>query len=111
MTTTIEVTQTAPAIVTSTKVTLPFFFTAGTYTKQFCCMTAERVLISVTNTQYAKHIETRQYDDLDEVANRLAIEMRDKLYAPIDEAIFHHKFSEAHRELFYTINPELKPTL
>jgi hypothetical protein len=108
---TIEVTQTAPAIVTSTKVTLPFYFTAGTYTKQYCCMTAERVLISVTCSSYAKHIETRQYDDLDEVSNRLAIEMRDKLYAPIDEAIFHHKFSEAHRELFYTLNPDLKPKI
>ena len=107
----IEVQQAMPAMVTTTQVTLPFFFSAGTYTKQYCCMTAERVLISVTCSQYAKHIETRQYDDLDEVADRLAIEMRDKLYAPIDEAIFHHKFSEAHRELFYTLNPELKPKI
>lgn len=111
MTTTIEVKQAMPAMVTSTKVTLPFYFTAGTYSKQYCCMTADRVLISVISGPAAYNLTTRQYDDLDEVADRLEIEMRDKLYAPIDEAIFHHKFSEAHRELFYAINPELKPTL
>jgi hypothetical protein len=35
--------------------------------------------------------------------------MRDKLYEPIDEAVFMHKFSEAHRAIFYVANPKLKP--
>ena len=110
--TTIEVKQAMPTtITTTTKVTLPFYFTAGTYSKQYCCMTADRVLISVISGPAAYQLTTRQYDDLDEVADRLEIEMRDKLYEPIDEAIFHHKFSEAHRELFYCLNPELKPKI
>jgi hypothetical protein len=30
-------------------------------------------------------------------------------FAIIDPAVFHHQFSAAHRELFYIVNPELKP--
>lgn len=106
---TIEVTHTMPALETKTSITLPFFFTSGTYTKFYCCMTADKVLITVYNGQFGQQIETKKYDDEEEVASRIATEMRDKLYAPIEEAVFQHKFSEAHRELFYSINPELKP--
>jgi hypothetical protein len=31
--------------------------------------------------------------------------MREKLYEPIEEAVFMHHFSLAHREVFYSANP------
>jgi hypothetical protein len=107
--TTIEVTHTMPALETKTSIQLPFYFTSGTYSKFYCCMTAEMVLVTIHNGNYGQYMETKKYDDMDSLASRLSNEMRDKLYAPIEEAVFQHKFSEVHRELFYSINPELKP--
>lgn len=72
-------------------------------------MTENLQLITVYQSKHACQIETKQYDDKDDVAFRLQRDMRDKLYEPIDAAVFMHKFSEAHREIFYVANPQLKP--
>jgi hypothetical protein len=105
----IEVTHTAPVRVGTTQITLPHYYISGDYTKFYCCMTEDMKLIQVYAHKYACNIETKVYEDHDDVAFRLEREMRDKLYEPIDEAVFMHKFSEAHREIFYVANPKLKP--
>jgi hypothetical protein len=105
----IEVTHTAPVRVGTTQITLPHYYISGDYTKFYCCMTEDMKLIQVYAHKYACNIETKVYDNHDDVAFRLEREMRDKLYEPIDEAVFMHKFSEAHREIFYVANPKLKP--
>jgi hypothetical protein len=105
----IEVTHTAPVQVGTTQITLPHYYIDGEHLKTYCCMTENLQLIKVYHSNYACNIETKQYDDTDDVAFRLERDMRDKLYEPIDEAVFMHKFSEAHREIFYVVNPKLKP--
>lgn len=105
----IEVTHTAPVHVGTTEITLPHYYINGDYVKSYCCMTEEMKLIQVYAHKYACNIETKVYDDKDDVAFRLQRDMRDKFYEPIDEAVFMHKFSEAHREIFYVVNPQLKP--
>jgi hypothetical protein len=105
----IEVTHTAPVLVGTTKVTLPHYYISGDYIKSFCCMTADMKLIIVYHNQYGCNIETKSYDDAKDIAFRLEREMRDKLYEPIEEAVFMHRFSEAHRAIFYVVNPQLKP--
>ncbi len=57
----------------------------------------------------AYQIETRNYQGFAEVTSRLEIDMRDKLFKEIEPEVFMHKFSEAHREVFYAVNPQLKP--
>lgn len=105
----IEVTHTAPVRVGTTQISLPHYYIDGDYVKFYCCMTADMKLITVYHTKYGSTIETKFYEDEDSVAFRLERDMRDKLYEPIDEAVFMHKFSEAHREIFYVVNPKLKP--
>lgn len=105
----IEVTHTAPVHVGTTEITLPHYYISGDYVKFYCAMTENLKLITVYQSNYACNIETKQYDSNDDVAFRLGREMRDKFYEPIDEAVFMHKFSEAHREIFYIANPQLKP--
>jgi hypothetical protein len=105
----IEVTHTAPVQVGTTKVTLPHYYIDGDYVKFYCCFTADMKLITVYHTPYGCNIETKCYDNEQDVAFRLERDMRDKLYEPINEAVFMHKFSEAHRQIFYVANPQLKP--
>ena len=105
----IEVTHTAPVQVGTTQISLPHYYIDGEHLKTYCCMTENLQLIKVYHSNYACNIETKQYDDTDDVSFRLERDMRDKLYEPIDEAVFMHKFSEAHREIFYVANPKLKP--
>jgi len=105
----IEVTHTAPVRVGTTQITLPHYYIGGVYVKTYCCMNENMQLITVYANQYGCNIETQSYDEAQDVAFRLERDMRDKLYEPIDEAVFMHKFSEAHREIFYIVNPKLKP--
>jgi hypothetical protein len=105
----IEVTHKAPVHVGTTQISLPHYYISGDYVKFYCCMTEDMKLITVYHHKYACNVETKVYDDQDDVAFRLERDMRDKLYEPIDEAVFMHKFSEAHREIFYVVNPKLKP--
>ena len=111
MTNTITIPTRATTVIGTTEIKLPFYFTCGDYSKSYCCMNENYVLIHVYSIgdDRVMQIETKQYEDADEVAYRLERESRDKHYAPIDEAVFMHKFSEAHRELFYRANPQLKP--
>jgi hypothetical protein len=105
----IEVTHTAPVRIGTTEVTLPHYYIDGEHLKTYCCMTENMQLIRIYHSKYACNIETKQYDDKDDLAFRLERDMRDKLYETIDAAVFMHKFSEAHREMFYVANPQLKP--
>jgi hypothetical protein len=105
----IEVTHTAPVRVGTTQITLPHYYISGDYGKTYCCMTEDMKLITVYHYIYGCNIETKSYDEEQDVAFRLERDMRDKHYEPIEEAVFMHKFSEAHREIFYIANPKLKP--
>ncbi len=109
MTNTITVPLFANKVVGTTEIKLPFYFTAGDYTKSYCCMNENYVLVTVYRIGGSIQIESKQYEDEHEVAFRLERESRDKHYAAIDQSVFMHKFSEAHRELFYRANPQLKP--
>jgi hypothetical protein len=109
MTKTIQVPMFANTQVGTTEIKLPFYFTSGDHVKSYCCMNEQFNLIIVYRIGHSVQIESKHYDDADDVAFRLERESRDKLYAPIDEAVFMHQFSEVHRELFYRANPQLKP--
>jgi hypothetical protein len=109
--TTIEVNNYHPVVNETTQITLPFFYTCGNFGDIYCCMSADMVLTTVLSYSTNKQIETRKYDDSIQVQARLEIDMRDKRYRAIDESVFMHMFSEAHREVFYAVNPELKPKL
>jgi hypothetical protein len=109
MTNTVKIQHTAPAVINTTEVTLPFFYICGTYNKNYCCITESFTLITVRYNDIYINMDTIQYEDSEEVAGRLEKDMREKLYTPIDEAVFHHHFSAAHRELFYKLNHNLRP--
>ena len=111
MTNTITVPMFANKQVGTTEIKLPFYFTSGDYSKSYCCMNEDYVLIHVYSLGDGRvmQIETKQYEDEHEVAFRLERESRDKHYAPIEEAVFMHQFSQVHREIFYRVNPQLKP--
>lgn len=111
MTNSIQITKKSLVPVGTTEIKLPFCYAAGNYFKHYVCITEELVII----TFYAKYgsisIDTKQYDedDMDILANRIERDMREDLYEPIDQAVFQHLFSEVHRNLFYQVNPNLKP--
>jgi hypothetical protein len=111
MTQTIEVNTYHPVVNGTTEITLPYYYTCGSFGHVYCCMSADMVLTTVMSYSTNKQIEVRKYDDISQVKSRLEIDMRDKLYKSIDDAVFMHMFSEAHREVFYAVNPELKPKL
>ena len=103
--TTIQITHMAPIVVGTTEIKLPFFFTSGNWSKSYCCVTEDLRLIDVHYSSIYTNIDVKRYDDMEDIATRLEIEMREKLYEPIEEAIFMHHFSLAHREVFYSANP------
>jgi hypothetical protein len=103
--TTIQITHMAPIVVGTTEINLPFFFTSGNYSKSYCCITEDFRLIDVHHNSMYTNIDVKRYDDMEDIATRLEIEMREKLYEPIEEAVFMHHFSLAHREVFYSANP------
>lgn len=110
--TTVQIQHRIPTTVDTTEVSLPVFFTTGRLSKSYCCMTAEMKLISLHSAGAGYlSIDVRAYDDVDDVKFRLEREFSEAFFEIIDEAIFQHKFSEAHREVFYVVNPNLKPNL
>ena len=111
MTNTITIPVVANTVVGTTEIKLPFYFISGDYSKSYCCMNEDYVLIHVYSLGDGRvmQIETKQYEDASEVAFRLERESRDKHYEPIEEAVFMHQFSTVHREIFYRANPQLKP--
>lgn len=108
---TIEVKHKVPTTVHTTEVNLPFYFTAGKYVTQYCCMNEDGNLVTISKNGGYWNIQVTPNDDADEIANCLEREFCDPMFAAIDEALFHHKFSEAHREIFYMVNPQLKPVV
>lgn len=72
-------------------------------------MTANGDLIEISRNGGYWHIDVTPHEDADDISNRLEHEFDDEFYGVIDEAVFMHKFSEAHREIFYMVNPQLKP--
>ena len=109
MTHTIQVQTVAHTVVGTAEVTLPFYYVCGDFSEIYCCMTAEKTLMTLMTSKSAYQIETRNYQGFAEVTSRLEIDMRDKLFKEIEPEVFMHKFSEAHREVFYAVNPQLKP--
>jgi hypothetical protein len=106
---TIEIQHTAPAVVRTEQVQLPFFYVCGSYSKTYCCITEDKTLIQIRYNDLCIAMDTWQYEEDSDIASRLEKDMREKYYAPIDEAVFHHHFSTAHRELFYKVNHKLRP--
>jgi hypothetical protein len=109
--TTVSIKHRVLTTIDTTQVTLPFYFTTGKLSKSYCCMTPEFKLISVWAMRNGgMSFDVRSYDDLDEVADSIAYDMEHyEEFAIIDAAVFMHQFSVAHRDLFYIVNPELKP--
>jgi len=90
---TIEVKHKLPVTVDTVQVTLPFFYKCGKYAPHYCCMQPDGNLVQVYSQGGYWHIEVTPHDDADEIS------------------VFHHKFSESHREVFYMVNPQLRPKL
>ena len=111
MTNTIEVQTYQPVVATTTAITLPHYYKCGSFGQIFCCMSEDFILTQVYSSSISNQIEVRKYDDLSQVKSRMEIDMRDKLYEPIEAEVFMHVFSEAHREVFYAVNSNLRPKL
>ena len=110
MTNTIKVkTKVAPVVVESTDVQLPLYFISGKYVKSYNMMSEDLVLTSVYYREGLDSVEVKRYDEMSDAAFRLSQDMDDALYQQIDEAVFHHHFSTVHRNIFYAVNPQLKP--
>lgn len=106
---TITVQHKVPVTVESSEIKLPFYFSSGNLAKSICCITAEFVVIDMhVNGTYGT-LDTQRYDCAEDVADRLEREFCNVNFQEIDASVFMHKFSEFHRELFYLVNPELKP--
>ena len=92
-------------------VQLPFYYVSGIYFKHYTLITADRNLISFYRNGSSISLDTWQYsqDDDESLSNRIGKDMGTELYEPIEESVFLHMFSEAHRDLFYQVNPNLKP--
>lgn len=109
--TTVQIQHRIPTTVETTDVSLPVFFTTGRLSKSYCCMTAEMKLINLRNAGGYISIDVTSYDDIEDVKYRLEREFSEAFFDIIDEAIFQHKFSEAHRDIFYVVNPQLRPNI
>ena len=109
MTNTIEVKHKVPTTVSTTEITLPHYFKTGKHWTKYCCMTAEGNLMSIHDNQGYLAIDVRPFEGSDEIADCLEREFCEREYMPIDEAVFMHQFSNAHRKAFYMVNPQLKP--
>jgi hypothetical protein len=106
---TIQVHHKLPVTVEVNEVTLPYYWTSGNYVKSFCCLTEDLTLIDMHMNGTYTTIDTTKLDDKEHAAERLEREFCTKNFAEIAEAVFLHKFAEVHRELFYAVNPKLKP--
>ena len=111
MTNSIQITKNSLVSFGTTEIKLPFYYVAGNYFKHYVAITADRNLISFYRNGFSISIDTWKYDedDNDSLARRIEKDMCDEFYDPILESVFMHMFSEAHRELFYQVNPNLKP--
>jgi hypothetical protein len=109
--TTVSIKHRVLTTIDTTEVTLPFYFTTGKLSKSYCCMGADfkRTSVFINGSNMSFEVDT--YDDAEEAARSIAYDMENyEQFTIIDAAVFNHKFSEAHRELFYCVNPQLKPT-
>jgi len=69
----------------------------------------KRTSVFINGSNMSFEVDT--YDDAEEAARSIDYDMKNyEEFAIIDAAVFHHQFSAAHRELFYCVNPQLKPT-
>lgn len=105
----IQVRHRIPTTVATTEVALPFYYITGKYSKYYHCLTDEFQLITVWVHNGFLSIEARHYEDMDEACSHLAAVFADMNYNECEAAIFDHKFSEAHRELFYALNNKVRP--
>jgi hypothetical protein len=108
---TIEVKHRVPTTVYTTAVKLPLFFKTGRYVTHYMCMQADGNLIDISSHGGYWDISVVPHDEPDDISHRLEKEFSEMNYEQIDEAVFHHKFSEAHREIFYMVNPNLRARL
>ena len=108
---TFEVPTYEPVVSGSTEITLPHYYICGSFGQVFCCMSEDMVLTTVMSYSTNKQIEVRKYDSLSQIVTRMEVDMRDRHYKIIDAEVFMHMFSEAHREVFYAVNPKLRPKL
>jgi hypothetical protein len=107
----IKITTTSIVPVGTTEIKLPFYYVSGNHFKHYVCVTEEMQFVSFHSNGRYISMDTTNYDDddLDLLSNRIKRDMNENLYEPISEAVFMHMFSEAHRNLFYKVNPNLKP--
>jgi hypothetical protein len=109
--TTLSIKHRVLTTVDTTEVTLPFYYTTGQLSKSYCCMSADFKRTSVFINGNSMNFDVTTYDDAEEAASSIAWDVKNyENFTIIDAAVFNHKFSEAHRELFYCVNPQLKPT-
>jgi len=106
---TIQVQHKLPVTVEINEVTLPYYWTSGTYVKSYCCLTEDLILIDMHMNGTYSTIDTTKLDDKEHAAERLEKEFCTKNFEEIAEAIFMHKFGELQREIFYMVNAKLKP--
>jgi hypothetical protein len=105
----IQVRHRIPTTVEVVDVKLPHYFKLGTYVPRYCCMTEEGKYIEIFANGGYMTIDVSTYSDTADITCKMEKELSDASYELLDEAVFYHKFSEAHRELFYYINPQVRP--
>jgi hypothetical protein len=106
--TTLEIKHQVPVTVETVQIQLPYYYQTGKYCKHYCCITEEKALIRMYQIA-GWHIETKFFDDEDDIVSHLQSEMKDPTYCTLDKDLFETKFTQAHRDIYYTLNHYLRP--
>lgn len=106
--TTLEIKHRVLTTVDSTTIALPIYWKSTQFGRTFMCLTTDLVVINVhVNGSYVS-IDTNAYDDVEDAGYRMDLEMKSEHFQLIDESVFMHNFSLAHREIYDRSNPYKK---
>lgn len=93
--------------------TLPIYFTKHHSDRMTAYVmideTGKEIKVECTYGDYAVITDTHEIDgpkDLQDIIDRASMNWQVSI---ISEQVFKHHFSIAHREIFYNVNPQLRP--
>ena len=107
-----QISITKPVQVDTLEVTLPIYYKINDRLNVYGVITEDMRMLEMYERSNGSifSIDTRQYDELSEVeAHMQGVGKKD--FEVINEAVFHHKFMVHHREMFYVLFPDARPTI
>lgn len=101
-----------PAVVDTLEVKLPMYFKVNDTMTMYAVITEDMRMLEIHERSNGTvfSIDTRKHDDMHEVEAYLKHRTKGD-FELISEAVFHHKFMVHHRELFYVIFPDARPSI